>query len=78
NDAIEVYRDILDDYPNTPTGQNCNFAIGTVYEQSSRPDSAIANYRRQWQNYPQALQTPDALLHGGDLMFSVDEYGPAI
>jgi len=77
-EALREYRNILQNYSDTQAATNMYFAMGTVYEEASKPDSAIAMFRRQWRTYPGSSRTPDAIMHAGDLRYQQGDYATAV
>jgi len=60
-DAIELYRRILRDFPDSPQNYKAEFLIGFVYsEELAEPDSARLAFQRVIREYPQSEFVDDA------------------
>jgi outer membrane protein assembly factor BamD (BamD/ComL family) len=61
HDAIDLYRRILREYPESPQNYKAEFLIGFVFsEELAEPDSARLAFKRVIREYPQSEFVDDA------------------
>lgn len=61
DDAIELYQELLDRYPDSPRAAEAMYAIGTVYQDYKKDfPKAIASYRALVSRYPEHATSPNA------------------
>lgn len=61
DDAIELYEELLDRYPESPRAPEAMYAIGTVYQDHKKDfPKAIESYRALVSRYPDHATSPNA------------------
>ena len=75
HDAIELYRRILAEYPESAQSYKAEFLVGFIFaEELGQPDSARASFERVIRDYPECefvddAQTMLSFLDGDTLVF---------
>jgi len=71
--ARELFRSFLKQYPKSKKGDNAQFWIGEIYYREKWYEKAILEYQKVIENYPKGNKTPSALLKQGFAFLSLDD-----
>ncbi|MCK4390139.1 MAG: tol-pal system protein YbgF [Desulfobacterales bacterium] len=63
--ARELFRSFLKDYPKSKMGDNAQFWLGEIYYRDKWYEKAILEYQKVIESYPKGNKTPSALLKQG-------------
>jgi tol-pal system protein YbgF len=72
-DAREVLRSFLKQYPKSETAGDAQFLLGEIYFHEKWYEKAILEYQKVIEDYPDSEKTPNALLKQGFAFFSLDD-----
>jgi len=72
-DAREVLRSFLKQYPKSKTAGSAQFLLGEIYFHEKWYEKAILEYQKVIENYPKGDKTPNALLKQGFAFFSLGD-----
>jgi tol-pal system protein YbgF len=71
--ARELFRSFLKQYPKSKSGDNAQFWLGEIYYREKWYEKAILEYQKVIENYPKGNKTPSALLKQGLAFLSLDD-----
>jgi tol-pal system protein YbgF len=72
-DARELLRSFLKQYPKSKTADNAQFLLGEIYFHEKWYEKAILEYQKVIENYPKGNKTPGALLKQGFAFLSLGD-----
>lgn len=67
--AIEVYKHIVKNFPRYPRLDGVLFALAFNYQRKDQPDAAKKIYGELIRRYPRSVHVPDTLLNIGEIFF---------
>jgi tol-pal system protein YbgF len=71
--ARELFRSFLKQYPKSKRGDNAQFWLGEIYYREKWYEKAILEYQKVIENYPNGNKTPSALLKQGFAFLNLDD-----
>jgi tol-pal system protein YbgF len=72
-DARELFRSLLKQYPKSKRGDNAQFWLGEIYYREKWYEKAILEYQKVIETYPKGNKTPSALLKQGFAFLNLDD-----
>jgi tol-pal system protein YbgF len=72
-DARELFRSFLKQYPKSKNADNAQFWLGEIYYREKWYEKAILEYQKVIENYPKGNKTPSALLKQGLAFLNLDD-----
>lgn len=72
-DARELFRSFLKQYPKSEKADNAQFWLGEIYYREKWYEKAILEYQKVIENYPKGNKTPSALLKQGFAFLNLDD-----
>lgn len=72
-DARELFRSFLKQYPKSKKAGNAQFWLGEIYYHEKWYEKAILEYQKVIENYPEGDKTPGALLKQGFAFLNLDD-----
>ena len=72
-DARELFRAFLKQYPKSKNADNAQFWLGEIYYREKWYEKAILEYQKVIENYPKGNKTPSALLKQGFAFLNLDD-----
>jgi len=76
-DARELFRAFLKQYPKSKNADNAQFWLGEIYYREKWYEKAILEYQKVIENYPKGNKTPSALLKQGLAFLNLDDIANA-
>ncbi|MCK4486841.1 MAG: tol-pal system protein YbgF [Desulfobacterales bacterium] len=71
--ARELFRAFLKQYPKSKKADNAQFWLGEIYYREKWYEKAILEYQKVIENYPKGNKTPSALLKQGLAFLNLDD-----
>jgi len=71
--ARELFRAFLKQYPKSKKADNAQFWLGEIYYREKWYEKAILEYQKVIENYPKGNKTPSALLKQGFAFLNLDD-----
>ena len=71
--ARELFRSLLKEYPKSKKAGNAQFWLGEIYYREKWYEKAILEYQKVIENYPKGNKTPGALLKQGFAFLNLDD-----
>ncbi len=71
--ARELFRSFLEQYPKSKKGDNAQFWLGEIYYREKWYEKAILEYQKVIEGYPKGNKTPSALLKQGFAFLNLDD-----
>jgi tol-pal system protein YbgF len=71
--ARELFRSFVNQFPNSKVADNAQFWIGEIYYREKWYEKAILEYQKVIENYPNGSKTPGALLKQGFAFLNLDD-----
>lgn len=77
DDSVQLYRDILERYPDRPDNDKVLYQLARAYEHSARPEESLATLGQIIARYPDSSHTQEAQFRRGEILFVGKDYRAA-
>ena len=73
-EALQAFTDFIEQYPDSPLGDDARLAVGQLAAELGRPDDAVAAYTDLIGNFPDSELRAEAYLSLGRLRYELQDY----